>query len=105
MDDATLVRVSQRLRDLRCDPGSIRGRQWTSASKPLAQRFALDELEDHGGRRVVDLDIVDGDDARMRQRRGGTRLLIESGAHGRVGEQVAVEDLDRDRPIEHWVSR
>ena len=105
MDDASLVGVGERLCDLRRDPGGFRGRQGTVAPDPVAQRLARDELEDHRRRRVVDVDIVDGDDARMRQRRRGAGLLFEARAHGRVREEVAVEHLDRDRPIEHRVAR
>ena len=64
------------------------------------ERHAIDELHRDERRAVVLVDLVDGDDVRVVERRGGARFLDEaarpSGSAGRLGRQ----DLDRDRAAE-----
>jgi hypothetical protein len=45
-------------------------------------------------------DFMDGEDVRVVQRRGGTRLLQEAGEALRVDAQFPAQDLECDRPVE-----
>ena len=58
-----------------------------------------DELEDEEGRVGVERDVVDGDDVRVRERRGRPSLLRELPQRVRGGARVE-EELDRDVPSE-----
>ncbi len=63
------------------------------------ERPARDELEDEEGRARVERDVVDGDDVRVRERRGRPRLPRELPERFRGGAG-SEEELDRDAPAE-----
>jgi len=77
---------------------------WRAASRPPSQargqRLAVDQLQDQRRLLVAGRDVVDGRDARVRQRGDGTRLGRETAARGRVGQQMRVQQLDGNRAVE-----
>ena len=93
--DSAGVRRRQAAGDRRRDVQRLRPRQRAAAQTP-PQRLAFEELGDKEEVAVLLADVVDGEDAGMRQRGHRPRLAGES--RDGVGVEVAVrrQDLDRD---------
>jgi putative endopeptidase len=95
VDDAALVGVLERLRDLQRDRQRFGDRD-RSVREPLREILALDQLHREEAHAVGGVETVDRSDVRMVQRREQTGLALEAGeALGVRGEQVG-QDLDRD---------
>jgi hypothetical protein len=97
------VGVIERTRDLAPDRDRFRQGQGTCSSKAVVKRLAGHVLEDDRRRLVIVDDVVHGDDARVAQSCGSSRLGNESRSGGRVRQKVRVEELDRDGSIEPLV--
>jgi hypothetical protein len=77
VDDAVGVGLGERAGDLRADVE--RGRHVDAArGRRLAQRRPLDVLGGDEAAAVLLADLVDGEDVRVVQGRGGARLLLEA---------------------------
>ena len=68
--DAGAVRHVERRRDLSRDVDGVDDRE-RPAAKTLSQRLALDQLRDDERPAIVRADVVDRDDVRMIESRGG----------------------------------
>ena len=78
MDDAGRVGFGEALGNLDGEiEHSLRG-QRLSRSEQLAEGFSLDELHGDVEGAVGLADVVDGQDVRVVQRRGGTGFLLEA---------------------------
>ena len=99
--DAGVVRAHQRGGELLAQSRDGERRQ-TLALHHRAQGLALDPLHDDERRVGVLAEVVDGDDRRVVQRRGGARLAQRF--RERVGALATAQRLDRDHPVEHRVA-
>ena len=71
----------------------------------LTEGFAVEQLghdEQHSG---VLADIEDADDIRMRQRRDGPRLAVETRGHQRIAGDMRRQHLDRYLPVQAGIAR
>jgi hypothetical protein len=104
VEDAQLVRVLQRLADLRRD---MQGLRRLEAAVPLHQPAAVnavDELHDDEFLRFV-AGVEDGDDVRMLEARAQLGFPLEAPHRKReVGEGLG-DELDRDVALEPLVAR
>ena len=76
MHEAAGVRGRQRARHLDADLHDVAHRQG-ALPQALPQRLALDELGHHVGAAIQLAEIVDDDDVRVVQARGGPRFLMK----------------------------
>ena len=76
-----------------------------AAIEPSPQRLALDELAHDEGARVEVAEVVDDEDVRMIERRGGSRLGVEPAQTIGVGGDLRRQQLQRDRTIELRIVR
>ena len=104
MDDALRVRGRQRLGHLGTELSGFAPRQ-RAAGKPSPQRLAFEQLHDRKRLIADECQLVNREDAGMRERRHRTRLALEAAAHVRIGGQMLREDLDRDVALESQVTR
>ena len=103
MDDTLAVGVVERFGDL-C--GDVRGRnrvEPATKGDAIGERLAGHELEDDGGPIVIGRDVVHGDDPGMGEPRSRPRLGSEPRPRCLVGEQVAMQELEGDLPVELFV--
>lgn len=77
MDDALLVRGGEPRGQLAGELEGAPHRQGPALQR-RSQRLAFEQLGDHVGRRALGMHVVDGDDVRMVQRRGGAGFLRET---------------------------
>ncbi len=68
--------------------------------QPVSKRFPFEKLGDRENDRAFLPEIVDREDVRMRQRRDGTRLALETGERVGVLGKTRGKDLDRDLAAE-----
>ena len=73
--------------------------------QPCAQRVSLEQLHHRDGHVVDDRQLVDRDDARVRQRGDRARLGLEPPPHLGIGRDVRRHHLDGDVAIEPRVAR
>jgi hypothetical protein len=93
--EAMLVRRDEPVRDLLRPLQSAR--TWErSGLQAGAQRLAVEQLTDEVWHAVVHADIVEGDDVRVIDGRGGARLALEARPPGGVGANGVGQDLDGD---------
>ena len=104
MDDAALVGVFERLRDLPRDPQGFFERD-RALSDAVLKRRALDQLHDQRAGRVRVFEAVDRGDVRMIQRSQEVRLVLEAGHAVLVGGEGFRQDLDRYVAAELGVPR
>ena len=71
-----------------------------AAPDDLVEGLPLDELHDHEVDPPVRGDIVDDDDVRVAEGRGGLGLLDEAASALGVGDLAGRQDLDGDGPVE-----
>ena len=104
VDHALAVRGREPLRDLEriVDRLPLRNRR---ALEPGAQGLSFQQLGHGEGDPALRLEVVDGQDVRMRQRRHGLGLALEALQRVPVRGQVFRQDLDRDLPLELPVPR
>ncbi len=102
MQDAAVVRVAQRFRQLHAVPYDLFDGKRASR-QPRAERLPLDELHRDVGLAAGLADFVDRADVRMVERGRGPRLSHESRPGARIIEAVRREDLDGDVPMEMFV--
>ena len=103
MDDAEIVCGGQTVRYLHGDPQQRFHRDRTVRGQ-LAQRPPLDEFHGEIRHTVGFADVVDGHHVRVRQRRRGSRLSLESPPRVGVG-QTGGQNLERDGPGEPGIVR
>ena len=105
MDEAVLVCECKRAADV--DPQLERGAngQPPLTLDQLLQVLAVDVLEDDELATVGLPAVDDGDDVRMLDSRGNTRLTPEAIDVIRVALVMLVEDLDRNRALQQAVTR
>jgi hypothetical protein len=104
VDDAARVGGGQPVCDLPGVVDRLAQRQRTSC-QALAQRVALEQLHYGEGRPALAPEIVDREDARVRERRDRLRLALEAGERfGSLG-QVRREHLHRHVAVELGVTR
>ena len=96
---------AKRARDLRDDRRAL-GRRHRTAAEPLLQALAAEQRH-HDVRAAVGVgpEVVDLDDARVIDRRGGARLVEEALDDRRVARELRQQHLDRRRPAELDVIR
>ena len=103
VDDPLVVRGGQGLGQLhRVLHGLAHGQG--ARRQPLPQRLALEQLHDGVGRPGLAAEVVDREDARVRQRRHGFRLPLEAGEGLLVLREARGEDLDRHLAVELGVA-
>ena len=76
-----------------------------SGAQPLAERLSIEQLHDREGEAVHHTELVDREDARVRQRRHGARLRLEALAQRGIGCDVRRHHLDRDVAIQTRITR
>src|SRR6185436_9036459 len=103
MDDATFVRVRERVRQLPSVVHDMLGCQWTGVEHG-AEGPTLDEF--HGDIRLAVgfADFVHGADVRMIERCGRACLTNQPRARGGIVEAGCRQDLDRDVSIELFIA-
>ena len=99
MDDAARVRRRERAGDLDGIVERRGNRQRPLRQQPIERR-AVHQLHRDEGRPRVLADLVDGDDVRMVQRRGGLRLADEAAMPLGVRRRFRRQHLDRNRTPE-----
>ena len=98
VDHAAGVRMGQRLAQRRADHHDVAVRQ-RPLGQQLPERRAADELGDEVARLLVGAGLVERDDARMAEARGGLRLAL-----GALGIAVVERNaLERDRAVQALV--
>ena len=100
--DAGLVRLCETVGDLGGELQKLVERERTFN---VAQRGAIDVFHDEKVGLVLDADLVDRDDVRMIQRRGGARFALEALEVRGVSEELLLEHLDGDRAAELEILR
>ena len=105
VDDAAAVRRGKRRGDLGADVHEFAHRQRAARGETLAQRHAVHELRRDEVDRARLPDLVDRDDVRMVERRGGARFLLEAAAEIGVVVQRRRQHFQRDVATEHGVGR
>ena len=75
-------------------------RQTRRGARPLAQRLALEQLDDDVGQRRRLAEVVNGEDVRMRERGDCLRLALEAREAFGVRDKSSGQHLDRDVAIE-----
>ena len=93
VDDALLVRRRETMRHLARDVDGLADRQ-RACLQAVAQRLALEQLRDDVRSPVLVADVVDGEDVRVVERRGGLRLLREASQAVGIGRNAGGKDLD-----------
>ena len=104
VDDPFLVRRGEAMGDLRRDRNQP-AQRGKSLFDPRREAPAEDELHRDVGEALVLADLVNGDDVRMVQGRGGARLLSEAQIVLRTLVEALGEQLDRDDAPEGRVAR
>ncbi len=72
----------------------------SGAGHPFAEVLTLQELRDDVRRAVVLAEVVDRENARVIQGRGGARLLLEAAQPVRIIGEGPRQDLHRDVPLQ-----
>ena len=104
MDDALDVRGGKRLGGLGPEFGG-RSPRHGSAGDPLAERLALQELHDREGQPLDAPQLVDGQDAGMRERRHRPGLPLEPTPHLVVVCEIVGQHFYGDVPFEARIVR
>ena len=99
MNDPDGVGRAERVGDLRREVDSASHRQRPSIDL-VPKCSPLDELGDDERHVSFEVDIVDGDDARMIQCAGGTRFLEEPAAALGIRGHCGGQDLQRDIAVD-----
>ena len=100
VNDAALMRVVQGFGQLYADRQHLLERHGLAGLHRLAQRYAVDQLDDDV-RPVADLsDVVDGHDVGMREGAGGLGLAYETADVLLVEAPFLLEDLERQRAVD-----
>ena len=76
-----------------------------AARQPLAQRLALEQLHHRVRRLAVAAEVVDREDAGVRERGDRLRLALEAGERLGGGREVRRQHLHRDVAVELRVAR
>ncbi len=104
MDDAAVVRGRQAAGDLhRVLDGLPDGQR--AGAKAVAERLAFEQLRDNERRAVLGADVMDREDVRVVERRGGLGFLRESPEPIRIRGEVVRKHLDRHFTPERRVAR
>ncbi len=69
----------------------------------LGERRPVDQFHDDEVRVVFAPDVVDADDVRIGQPRGGLRFVVETPNEFGVGRKLRAQHLDRDAAAQHRV--
>src|SRR5262249_50682514 len=100
VDDAAAMRVRQCPRDLFQQARGDSGRQRSSRSEPLAERFAFDVRHGEEDESACLADAIDRSDVRMRERRGQASFAKKTLADVGAFSERFRKDLDGDEAIE-----
>src|SRR5262245_59167971 len=103
MDDAFLVRGGQAGGDLLGVLDGLARRQ-RKVIQPRAQYFAFEHFGDEVRRAFVIANVMDRQDVRMVERRGRSRLLLESAQSAKVLGELGGQDLDCNLAVEPSVA-
>src|SRR5262249_22102330 len=98
------VRRGQGVRDLRRIAESLVQPE-PPARCQLRECLSRDEFHHQEIRAVLTVNVVNGDNSGMVERRSGLRLLDEAALPLRVGDLIGGQDLDRDQPVQPHVLR
>ena len=98
MHDPREVRGGERLADLRGVAQRLVERQ-AARDRPV-ERLALDEFHRDEVQLVGAVDLVDGDDVGVVERRGRAGLVLEAAAPLVVRGQLRRQQLERDAPLQ-----
>jgi hypothetical protein len=99
------VRLRQAFGHLGADIERLLRWQQPAALHDAAQRLAVHEFHDDVGATITAPDLVDGDDVRMVQRRGGSRFLLEAREPVGIGRELRREELDGHVAVEVVIPR
>jgi hypothetical protein len=104
VEDAEGVRLGERGQHLGNDLHHPRGLEREILGDELQEVAAREVLHGEEERAVLGLpEVDDGDGVRVVEARGGPGLAVEALHDRRVREERALEDLERDRPIQREV--
>lgn len=94
--DAPHVRGLERIGNLDGEIEDLRELERLPVPQPVAQGLAFEQL--HGQQRLAIgvIDLVDGADVRVVQRRGGARLALEALEREVVARELRRQELERD---------
>ena len=104
MDDPLLVRRREPARDGDGIVDRLAHRQ-RPGRQPLPERLPFEQLRDDERRASFGADVVDREDVRMVQRRGGACFLLEAVQRSGSAEKDDGQHLDRDVASEPRVAR
>ena len=102
--DAAAMRERERRRDLGGDVGGLAGLERSFAVDQLAQRPTLDVLHHDEVRARLLAPVVDGDDVRVVEVRGGLRLAPEPLDERGLARELGEQRLQRDRPVQRLIA-
>ena len=106
VDDALVVGGGERARDLRGDPDRAHRRERRAEPDRRAERLARHELHHRVGHAVGrGAEVGDVDDVGVADARRRLGLLDEPADRRGVAHRLALEDLDRERALDHRVAR
>ena len=94
VDDALGMGAGKAVGD-RCRDRQRSCRLERTLGEKLAERLAVDELHRDERRSVVLVDVVDGDDGRMIERRRRSCFPLEATEPLRIGRELVGQDFDR----------
>jgi hypothetical protein len=103
MDDATLVRRIERVRDLRRDRQCFIDRNRT-ARQPLCEILAVDKFQDQSEHAVGVFEAMDLGDVRMIERREHFRLALKTRDTVAIAGKRRGKDLDGDIALQPRIS-
>src|SRR5215831_13686529 len=69
----------------------------------LAQLFAFEQFSDDIGRAFMRADVVNREDVRVVERRGGAGFLLEAAQTIRIRGELGRQYFDGDLPTESWI--
>src|SRR5262245_49316356 len=104
MADSGLMRTSQPVRDLGGQREETLVRKRTLREQ-IAQGLSVDELHGNEGDGVLPPDVMDRDDIRVVESRGGASFLLEAEETFTIDREFLGQDLDRDLAGELGVAR
>ncbi len=104
MDDAVFVRILQRLAHGRHHGQCLLGRE-TSGLHRLPQVDAVHKLHEQKVKSAGLAEVVNGDNARMIERRESLRLVRKALRELRIRHPFRCQQLERDEAVEQFLSR
>ena len=105
MDDPADMRDAERAGDVKGDPGRFAGRKAADPPQARSEVLALDQLHDQERLSVIGAGLETGNDVRVAEDGGRQRFAPETHRDVGVLDDLATEELHRDRATEFRVER